>query len=187
MLKKLKKCLEYERKDKSIFDIIIYGSFVKGKSKPNDVDVLVIFLGDKLADRLDKLQRIKQRATNLNLNFDFKQILITELFSSDFFARSGVLLEGVSVFRKNKISELLGFKSYTFFWYTLEGLSHSKKVMFNYVLAGRGSMKGMIKELSAKRLVNGAVRIPIEHSLEFEELLKKHTVKFNKKNILEEI
>lgn len=82
---------------------------------------------------------------------------------------------------------MLGFKSFTLFWYNLKGLTHAQKIRFNYILAGRRSLKGMIKELKGKRLVRGAVKIPIEHSIEFEEILKANDVNYKKKNILEEI
>ena len=65
MLKKLKEYLKSEKKDKAVFDIIIYGSAVKGKEKARDVDILVIFLDGSLRERLDKLQKIKSDIKNL--------------------------------------------------------------------------------------------------------------------------
>lgn len=187
MLKKLKKYLEYEKKDKAIFDIVVYGSFVKGRYNPSDIDILIIFLEKNLRERLDKIQKIKHKLKSLNKTIDIKQITLKELFSTSFLARTGILLEGISMFRNKKFCEILGFKSYTLFWYNLKDLSHTRKVRFNYILAGRGSMKGMIKELKGERLVNGAVKIPIEHSIEFEDILKASNVDYNKKNILEEL
>ena len=99
MLKKLKKCLESEKKDKSIFDIVVYGSAVKGKDTPRDLDIAVIFLEGNLRARLDKLQQIKSRLKPLKLELDLKQITLKELFSSNFLARTGIMLEGISIFR----------------------------------------------------------------------------------------
>jgi len=186
MLKQLKKQFESEKKDKNIFDIIIYGSSVKGKTKARDIDVLVIFLDGSLRERLDKIQDIKGKVRNKTENVDIKQIMLTELFSSDFFARTGVLLEGVSIFKGKKFSEILGFKGFTLFWYNLSNLNHTQKVKFNYILSGRGESKGMIKELNGERLVNGAIKIPIENSLEFEEIIRKNNIDYKKKNVLEE-
>ncbi len=187
MLNKLKKQLESEKKDKTIFDIIIYGSFVKGKNVPNDIDILVIFLQNDLRERLDKIQEIKNKLKNLNINIDIKQILLTELFSSEFFARTGVLVEGVSIFKNKKLSEVLGFKAYTLFWYSITNLTHTEKVKFNYILAGRNSLQGIVKDLNGERLVNGAIKIPIEKTLEFEEILNSSKVQYKKKDILEVI
>lgn len=185
MLKQLKKCLESEKKDTDIFDIIIYGSRVKGKSQANDTDIIVIFLQGTLRERLDKIQAIKYKLKNLDKNIDIKQILITDLFLSSFMARTGIIMEGISVFKKIKFSETLGFRSYTLFWYDLKAHSHSQKVKFNYILAGRGSMKGMIKELDGQRLASGVVKIPIEKSIEFEEVLIANKISYKRKDILE--
>jgi predicted nucleotidyltransferase len=185
MLKDLKKYLESEKKDKTIFDIIVYGSFVKGKNLANDLDAVVIFLEGTLRERLDKIQEIKQKI-KLDIKVDMKQILITELFDSNFLARTGVLIEGISLFSGKKLSEVLGFKAGCIFDYDLSKMTHVQKVKFNYILSGRNS-KGMIEILKGKRLGIGAVTIPIENSIAFEELLKKYAVKFTKKNILEEI
>ena len=184
MLKDLKKLLESEKKDNTIFDIVIYGSAVKGKETARDIDILVIFLEGSLKERLNKLQKIKSRLKQKNL--DLKQILLKELFSLSFLARTGIFLEGISVFKNKKFCETLGFKSFTLFWYNLEGLSHSQKVKFNYLLAGRNT-KGIIQELNGQRLVSGAVKIPMENSASFEEILKTNNINYSKKNVLEEI
>jgi len=187
MLKNLEKYLESEKKDKSIFDVVIYGSAVKGKEDTRDIDILVIFLEGNLEERLNKIQQIKFRLKNkIEPNIDIKQILLKELFSAEFLARTGAMLEGISVFKNKKFCETLGFTSFALFWYSLEGLMHSQKVKFNYILAGRGK-KGIIEDLSGKRLVNGAIIIPIENSLAFEKILNDNKVKYTKKNILQEI
>jgi|SRR3989344_2240067 len=188
MLKDLKKCLRSENKDKTIFDIVIFGSLVKGKEQVRDIDILIIFLQGPLNERLNKIQRIKSRLRRIikDKNIDIKQILIQELFSSSFFARTGIFLEGISVFKDHKFSETLGFKAFALFWYNLNGLTHTQKVKFNYILSGRG-YKGIINELNGQRLVNGAIKIPIENSIIFEKILKDNKVNYSKKNILEEM
>ena len=188
MLKLLKKCLDSEKKDKTIFDIVVYGSSVKGKADARDLDIAVIFLEGTLRERLDKIQAIKNKLKQkITKKIDIKQILLQDLFSSDFLARTGILLEGESVFKGKKFCETLGFKAFSLFWYTLKGLTHSQKVKFNYILAGRNSLKGMLKNLEGERLANGAVKIPIQNSIEFEEVLKANKIEHKKKDILEAI
>jgi predicted nucleotidyltransferase len=187
MLKTLKECLESEKKDKTIFDMIVYGSLVKGKESARDIDILVIFLEGSLRERLDRMQIIKEKIKNkISREIDIKQILIKDLFSPEFFARTGILLEGFSVFRNKRFCETIGFKANTLFWYDLKNLNHTQKVKFNYILAGRNA-EGIIKKLKGERLAQGAVKIPIENSIEFEELLKSNKINYTKKNILEEI
>lgn len=186
MLKNLKKYLESEKKDKQIFDIVIYGSVAKGEESARDIDVLVIFLEGTLRERLDKLQKIKTRLKNIVKNLDIKQILLKELFSTSFLARSGIFLGGISVFKHKQFAETMGFNAFTLFWYHLKNLNHTQKVKFNYILAGRNS-QGIIKELDGERLVNGAIKMPIEKTIVFEKILIANNVDYSKKNILEEI
>ena len=186
ILEKLRKCLISEKRE-TIFDIILFGSLVKGNQAPRDIDVLVIFLHGTLKERLDIIQEIKNKLkTKIDANIDIKQALLKDIFSPEFLARTGILLEGYSITHNKKFCKILGFSSCTLFWYNLKDLSHIQKVKFNYILAGR-NQKGIIKILQGERLASGAVKIPIEHSIEFEEVLKKNKVNYNKRNILEEI
>ncbi|HLC64593.1 MAG TPA: nucleotidyltransferase domain-containing protein [Candidatus Nanoarchaeia archaeon] len=184
MLNQLRKLLVSEKADKTIFDIIIYGSATKGKADVRDIDIAVIFLEGSLRQRLDKIHGIKQKLKHLKKPVDIKQIPIKDLFSSNFLARTGILLEGVSVFQNRKFSEILGFRAFALFWYQINNLSHSEKVQFNYILAGRKS-PGLLKELKGERISSGAIKIPMENSGEFEEFLKARKVQYKKKDILE--
>lgn len=186
ILEKLKKCLKDEKKE-PIFDIIVFGSFVKGKMFPRDIDIMVVFLEGSLRERLDIIQDIKNKVKRkIDINLDMQQCLLKDLFSTEFLARTGILLEGFSIFHNKKFCQILGFDSYTIFWYNLKGLSHTQKIKFNYILAGR-NQKGVIELLNGTRLTSGVIKIPIEHSLEFEEILKRNKINYNKKNILEEL
>ncbi|MBN1386083.1 nucleotidyltransferase domain-containing protein [Candidatus Woesearchaeota archaeon] len=184
MQKRLIRSLRDEKRPE-IFDIILYGSAFKGK-EGRDLDIVVIFKTATLRERLDQIQRIKDNLKASYDNIDIKQTTLEELFSSAFFARTGILTEGISVFRNKPLPEVLGFRSYVLFWYSLDGLTHAQKVKFNYILAGRGS-KGMLKELEGERLVNGAIKIPTKDSLKFESILEANKVTYKKKAILEVI
>ena len=188
MLKLLKKLLDSEKKDKVIFDIVVYGSLVKGKTSARDIDIAVIFLEGTLRERLDKIQNIKNKIKpKVSEELDIKQMLLQDLFSSDFLARTGILLEGESIFKGKKFCETLGFKAFSLFWYDLRKLTHTQKVKFNYILAGRGGFKGIIRHLEGERLASGAVKIPMQKSIEFEEVLKTNNINYRKKDILEAI
>lgn len=189
MLNALNKCLKNEKKDPALFDITLFGSSVKGKQKPRDIDIAAVYTKGSLRERLDKLRGMKKKIRALfpNIEIDAFTILLEELFQPGFFARSGVFLEGISLLDGKPLAEKMGFKAYSLFTYTLEKLPHTKKVTFNYLLAGRGTLKGMIAHCHGERLVSGAVKIPIEKSIEFEDVLKMHKINYKKKNILEEI
>jgi hypothetical protein len=179
MLKSLRKLLEPD-----IFDIVVYGSTTKGAVAPRDIDVLAIFVRGTLRERLTRLQVMKESLKRDNL--DMKQALLSDLFKTSFLARGGVMLEGMSVRAERPFSELMGFSGQTLFWWQLTGLDHTQKVKFGYLLAGRG-MPGILEQLQAQRLVNGLVKVPIRDSLAFEGILKANSIKYQKKNILEQL
>ena len=182
MLKQLQRKLAQEKKDKSIFDIILYGSAVKGKSKPNDLDIAVVFRQGALRERLEKIQQIKRKIEN-GEKIDIKGILLEELFREEFFARSGLFLEGISVFSSRPFAEKIGFSAYSLFVYSLKDKTHSQKVQFNYLLRGRDK-RGVLEMMEGKFVSPGAVIISPAHSVEFGEILQRNRVQHKKMDIL---
>tara|TARA_Y100000310_G_C20670653_1_gene810083 strand:- start:1001 stop:1555 length:555 start_codon:yes stop_codon:yes gene_type:complete len=182
MLSKLRKCLLNEKKNKKIFDIVVYGSIVKGKQQSSDIDIAVIFREGSLKDRLEEIQSIKKQIKN-SRKIDIKGILWEELFKQEFFARSGIFLEGISIFDGKPFANKMDFTAFSIFVYSLKNKTHTEKVKFNYILAGRGK-KGMIEHLEGKHLAPGVVQIPMRNALEFEEILNRNGINFEKKEIL---
>ena len=182
MLKQLKNYLKAEKKDKTIFDIVTYGSAVKGKNIPNDIDIAVIFKEGTLKERLNKIQKIKEKI-KIGIKIDIKGILLEELFNSVFFARSGIIIEGISIFDEKPFANKLDFEGICLFIYDLKNKSHTEKVKFNYVLSGRNA-KGIIAQLEGRALGPGVIEIPIKNSLEFEEVLQMHHINYKKRNCL---
>ena len=182
MLEELKKCLKDEKKDNEIFDIVLYGSSVKGKEKPNDVDILVIFEKGTLKERLEKIQKIKKNIKIEN-KIDIKGILLKELFQEEFFARSGVFLEGVSLIDGKQFANKIGFNNAVLFFHNLKDKTHTEKVKFNYLISGRGG-NGILKLMNGKQLAPGVLQIPLTKSLEFETILNRNKISYYKINVL---
>jgi len=182
MLKQLKSFLRNEKKDDSIFDIVVYGSSVKGKLNPNDIDLAVIFRRGSLKHRLEKVQSIKKNI-QLEKKIDIKGILLEELFKESFFGREGIIFEGISMFDGKPFSAKLGFQGNSLFVYNFKGKTHAEKVKFNYVLSGRNS-KGIVEALEGKHLAPGIIQIPAKNSAEFESILSSHDITYSKKDVL---
>lgn len=178
ILEELKKCLKNELKDKTIFDIVVYGSLVKGKMDPNDLDIVIIFKQGSLNERLERLQQIKKKI-RLKEKVDIKGILWEELFQEGFFGRTGIFLEGISLINEKPFSYKMGFEGFAIFVYNLKNKSHTEKVKFNYLLNGR-DRDGLIKMMGGKHLGAGVIQIPISRSLEFDEVLKRHNIQYSK-------
>jgi len=185
MLNKLRKCLKSEIKDNNIFDIVIYGSAVKGKDIPRDIDIAVIFRTGSLRERLQRAQEIKRKIKS-EQKIDIKGILLEELFKSDFFARTGIFLEGISIFDGKKFANKIGLDASVIYIYNMKDKTHTEKVKFNYILSGRNT-KGLLALLKGKHLAPGVVEMPVSASLEFESILERHKIKFSKTAILKQI
>jgi predicted nucleotidyltransferase len=184
MLEQLRDTLRKYRKSKNLFDIVIYGSAAKGKTHPEDLDIIAIFLAGSLRERLNLIQEMKA-SLETTVKIDFKQMLLSDFFAPEFSARAGILSEGISLFHDCPFASLLGLRASALFWYDLTNKTHTEKVGLNYLLSGRGKNPGILKELGGERLVAGALKIPISRSIEFEEILKARKVSYKKSIALE--
>lgn len=181
MIEELKKSLKSQIKDE-ILDIILYGSSVKGKQTQGDIDLAVIFKEGNLRERLNRIQDIK-RKIRTNNKVDIKGILLVDLFKEEFFGRSGIIFEGISLRDGKQFCNKIGFENSSLFIYNLKGKSHTEKVKFNYIMSGRYG-RGVLEVLEGNQLGPGIVLIPVKNSIEFESLLKKQNISYSKKNIL---
>lgn len=186
MLSSLQKNVQQEKNDSSIFDIVLYGSAVRGKINPRDIDIAVIFREGTLKQRLEKIQAIKKKIKENEFIIDIKGILWEELFQQEFFARSGIFVEGISLFDGKPFSYKMGFESSILFFYILKNKSHTEKIKFNYILRGRNDI-GIIKKLQGTHLAPGVIKFPIKSAAEFEEILLQHTISYTKMNVLIQI
>ena len=170
-------------KSKDIFDIVVYGSFVKSKENPNDLDIAIIFLNEKLNNMLKIAREYKNNIKDKIKNPDIKTINLTEIFDKNFLARQGILIEGYSILDEEPFSLKIGFKGYSIFTYSLKKLNHNEKTKFTYALIGRNS-QGMIQNVNAIVLGKGAIAVPIEKSMFFEDFLKKWNIDYKIKQTL---
>jgi len=168
----------------AVFDIVIFGSAVKGKIEPEDIDVALIFNNESLEKRMQLSHEFKNILKSKVTKVHIESINLSDFFEVSFFARQGIIMEGHSLIHKTSLSKRLGFESFSLFSYTLKNLNLSKKTSFTYSLIGRNKILGMIKKTNAKPLGKGAVIVPIENSIIFEEFMKRWNVNYTKKNIL---
>ncbi|MDP4039157.1 MAG: nucleotidyltransferase domain-containing protein [Candidatus Pacearchaeota archaeon] len=169
--------------DEKLFDIILYGSAVKGKDEPRDIDIVLIFFDRNIKERLEIAQDFKKKLPKA-LRLDIQTLNVKDFFDAGFFARQGILIEGYSLVSGMKFSKKLGFKGYSLFSYVLGNLNNSQKTLFTYSLIGRGKEEGMVKKVKGQSIGKGAFLVPIENSVLFEDFLEKWKIKYTKKNIL---
>ncbi len=178
----ISKCKKFTKKH-NIFDVVLYGSAVKGKDEPGDIDLLIIFLDKSLEIRTKIAQEMKKIIKKEIKNIDVKTITLKELFDKDLLARQGIFTEGISMVHNIPFSKRLGFEGYTLFTYNLSNLGHNEKTKFTYALIGRNK-DGMIKKLEAIHLGRGVLIIPTKNSIIFKKFFEKWNINFKTKDIL---
>lgn len=157
---KLKKYL----KDKEILDIVVFGSAVKGKEIPRDIDIVVI------TEKDFKANLSGFHVSVLNPKDFFKPISLSHT----------LLREGYSLRNEKPFSEIYRFSNKVLFKYELVSLSPSLKVKVVNVLRGKNKEKGMVEENSGKWLSNQVFLSPIEKEYLFERFFLNMKIKFNK-------
>ena len=146
------------------FDIIIFGSSVKGKVFPRDIDVVII------ADS-SKRKIILTRITELNLkNLDF-EILSPESLRKNPSLSFSLYHEGISL-KFGEISALFGLKSGVLYSYKLKGKTKSEKNRF--IL----SLKQFIIDNKGVKFGSSNIFILTKFSSECEDFLKLWKVSY---------
>jgi predicted nucleotidyltransferase len=187
LIKQLKKILEskskifYKKNKKEILDILLFGSVIKGKKNPNDIDILIIFKEKKNLDLTYQLRKIIEKEINLKVEVTGKSYL--DLFNKTFVAREAVLSEGYSLVNGCPFSEGLGFKAKVMFNYILKGKTKSERMRFYYSLYGRNS-EGILKKLKAVKYTDTIIICPIESQEEMKEFFNNWKIEFKETPLL---
>ena len=172
---KLKKYL----KNKIIADIFIIGSAIKDKIKPQDIDVIVLFKNKDYEIMQEIIYEIKK-------DIGIEQLHIEPLFVENMFKEkifSSIIHEGISIRNNKNVGELIGYKPFSLFSFSLEKLEKIEKVRFAQALYGR-KKNGLLKQENGKALGKGVFIIPINKEELFREIMLKFKTKFNVKRIL---
>jgi len=159
----------FKKYSSEIKDIILFGSFIRGKLEPNDIDILLIFKRKVNKDIEYELKNLFLKSTN---NVSIISKTEEECIDPSFDARESILFEGYSLINSKFIAEDFGFISFGLFFYNTKGLSNVKKTRFYYALNGRSSIKGVIDNLCAIKLSDNLIAVQldkIESAKEFFE------------------
>lgn len=180
-LKKLK--LNY---NKTVFDIVQFGSSIMENSLANDIDIAVIFQKIPLKDQLDRAQEIKkQLSKELNIPIHIKSFDLYSFFDEANFAKEGILFYGKSLIFGDYFAKRFGFNPRTHIYYSLEKLEKKDKVKFHYMLKGKKGVYGLLKKYGGELLKPGLIEVYPEYENIFITSIKKIISDFKIKKILE--
>ena len=107
------------KKYAEIEDIILFGSFMRGKANPDDIDILVLF---KNKVNKDIEYEIKKSLSNIIKNISIISKTAETAKEASFDGREGMLFEGYSLINSRFIASDSGFASFLFFLYPAQHL-----------------------------------------------------------------
>jgi len=159
----------YKQNEKEIIDIILFGSAVRGKERPADADILVVY---NLKANLDLSYNLKKELSSFG-KIEIISKAYFQLFEPSFLAREAILGEGYSLVQKKSILEGLGYSSFILFLYNLENMTKTKRMQFYYSLYGRAVKGGVLKELESYKLSERVILTPVKNAEKMKEYLGK--------------
>jgi predicted nucleotidyltransferase len=171
--------------NKDVFDIIQFGSSVLESSKPNDIDIAVVFDRISAKEQLEKAQLIKKQIQKISelpvhiTSFDFYS-----LFDKANFAKSSILFYGKSIISGEYFANKLGLTPVIQISYILKDLKKRDKIRFNYMLNGRQGEYGLLRKYNGKLVNPGLIEIFPEHEEIFISSIKKFTQNFKVRKLL---
>lgn len=160
----LKKLL---KKYNLIEDVIIFGSFLKGRDKPKDID-LAFIVKEK---NLELIPLIKKNLGIDNVHLEF--INIKDIYSTKLFLN--LLNEGYSVKYNKFLRDILNIHPMKMYTYDLKHLNKSKKTLFGIAL------KKNLRRINGEKIGIGSVLIPINQTSYFEDFLEIWGLKYKTK------
>jgi predicted nucleotidyltransferase len=168
----------YKKYKKKVFDILLYGSAVKGKTVPRDIDIIMIFKQVDNEEYFNLPYELKSMLESSDVGADVKGMRIEDLFNPNMLSRESILIEGYSLVHGKFLHEMLGFSSYSLFIYKLDGMNNSQKTRFQYSLKGRGDEEGMVQKTKSHHIGKGCIMVPTRFSEEFKKYLGSWGIEF---------
>jgi len=179
----LVKKIEAWIKKKKVIDVILFGSAMRGKINPRDID-LCIMISDtaeeqslECVDSLGKLCDGGKRKIHITILTASAGIRGNTLIKT-------LLEEGYSIMHKTDFAHVWGYQRKTLFIYSLKHFSPSQRVRFHYLLNGRYGMRGLLKEAGGKLVGTGTIQVSTEKEDILEEVLKQWNVVYTTQRVL---
>lgn len=159
IITKLTNSLKNFKKNSKIEDIILFGSLIKGKENPKDIDILVVF-----KEEIDKdlEYEIKNNLKNVSLKISIVSKTKKGIYEDSFFAKDAIFFEGFSLFENEYLAKKQGYTPWGLFKYETKNLDNTKKTTFYYALNGRNKQKGLIEQYGLIKLSNNTLLAPLD-------------------------
>lgn len=152
----------------TVHDVIVFGSLMRGKESPSDIDILILFQFKEDRELAYNLRKSMEK------NYPKVEVIpktFESLMSSTFQARETVLWEGYSCRTGQPFAEGFGFFPQVLFKFHFKKISASRRIQFFYSLKGRGGSPGMINRLGLSKFSDGVLACPVRYVEEVRQYL----------------
>ena len=167
---------------KDVFDIAQFGSSIFEDSKPNDIDIAIIFNKIPVKEQLNQSQEIKKQLQKYSsLPIHVSSFDLYNFFDSGNFARDSILFYGRSLVSGKYFSEKFNLSPKLQISYSLKNLKKKDKIRFNYMLNGKKGKYGLSRQYGGKIISPGIIEIMPECEKIFIQSIKTITDKFTLK------
>lgn len=161
-----------------VVDIVLFGSAIKGKSNPNDIDLCIVF-----RDKVD-LNIVKEVELIVGDGFHVSSLVVDNFFTNVHTLAKTIFFEGKSILTNTNLSESLGLSGWLLFSYHLPQNDHSRKVRFVYLLRGRKNDSGLVKRWGGEFISNSAFMLPVNKDNEAQEVFNTWKIDFKRRKVL---
>jgi len=166
---------EIAKEASAIDDIILFGSAVRGKEKPADLDVLVLFKAKIDKDIEYNIRKeLEKVCKNISIISKTRKTVLEESFD----ARESILFEGVSLITGKNLARAYGFSSLGLFKYAFKDWNKLKKTKFYYALNGREGKDGILQMLNCIKLSDGLILSPLDKIEPVKEFLQSWEIEY---------
>ena len=176
-LEKLKRSLR-SKLIEGVMDIILFGSSIKGRLSPGDIDLAVI-----VEDKAD-IVKVQRSFDDLREEIQITFVKFSDIINRHILLKQALVHEGFSIRFDKFVHDILGFEAFTLFTFSLKHLTQREKVRFQYALYGRGEELGLLQRVSGEKIAKGAIVVPVSSESEVEDFFKLWRVPFRKERIL---
>ena len=138
-------------------DIFIFGSIVKGKGKPEDVDIALCLRAKAPKDLIYAIKTEIRAAIGKEADIN-----VLDVYSTLWLV---LIREGFSVRKNRFLHEIYKIRPVVLYKYSLKKLNPTQKVQFT-----RG-LDAVIKLAEGNKLTRSVVLIPLKNKIKFDEFL----------------
>ena len=114
-------------KENKVIDVVMFGSFVRGKTNPSDIDLCIIITNEQEKNSIDLVDNLYQLEKKFQKKFHVSILTTDSIISGNTLANT-LITEGLSIKNNMDFSKIIGFTQKSIFTYNLSRLIFLKIV-----------------------------------------------------------